>query len=336
MFVALIKKVVENINLSVNESSFAMDFIMKGEATPSQIASFITALRMKGETIDEITGFAKKMREHAIQIHPHKTNLVDTCGTGGDALGTFNISTVSAFVAAGAGVTVAKHGNRSVSSKCGSADLLCALGVNINIEPQKVKECIDKIGIGFIFAPVFHKAMRFAMPSRKEIGIRTVFNILGPLTNPANASAQILGVFDSRLCEVMAKVLRNLGVQHALVVHGNDGLDEISITDKTRISQLRKGKINNYEIKPKDFGIKKALLKDLFSDTVLNNKKIALNILKGKEIGPKRDVILLNSAAAIFVGGIAKDMHEGINLAKESIDSGLAYKKLCELIAFTT
>lgn len=331
-----IKKVVEGHNLTREEAALTMDTIMRGDATPSQIASFITALRIKGETVEEITGCAEKMREHAVNIYPHTKNLVDTCGTGGDVSGTFNISTVSALVAAGAGVPIAKHGNRSVSSRCGSADVLEALGVKIDIDPKKVEECIDKVGIGFIFAPNFHKAMRFAMPTRKEIGIRTVFNILGPLTNPAHASAQVLGVFREDLTETMAEVLKNLGVKHALVVHGMDGLDEISISDRTKVTHLREGKIETYFIKPEDFGIHKGKKEDILGGSAEENAEIAIEILKSEEKGSKRDIVILNAAAAIFVGGKAKDLKEGLRIAAGSIDSGAAYRKLEELVEFTS
>ncbi len=330
-----IKKVVECKNLTRQEAALTMDTIMKGEATPSQIAAFITALRMKGETIDEITGCAEKMREHAANIYPHQKNLVDTCGTGGDKSGTINISTISALVVAGAGVPVAKHGNRSVSSKCGSADVLEALGVKVDLEPKKVEECISKVGIGFIFAPKFHAAMKYAMPARKETGIRTVFNILGPLTNPAHATAQVLGVFNPDLTDVMANVLGNLGIKHALVVHGMDGLDEISISDRTKVSHLQNGQVQNEIIKPEDFGIKKAKLSEILGGSKEENAKIALNILKGKEKGAQRNVVLMNAAAAIYVSGKAQDLKEGFKLAAESVDSGAAYKKLEELIEFT-
>ncbi len=331
-----IKKVAECRNLTREEAAIAMDTIMQGNATPSQIAAFITALRMKGETPEEITGLAEKMREHAVNIFPHTKNLVDTCGTGGDVSGTFNISTVSALVAAGAGVPIAKHGNRSVSSRCGSADLLEALGVKIDIDPKKVEECIDKVGIGFIFAPNFHKAMKFAGPTRKEIGIRTVFNILGPLTNPARAGAQVLGVFREDLTEVMAEVLKNLGVKHALVVHGVDGLDEISISDKTKVSHLKDGKIETYFIKPEDFGLHRGKREEILGGSAEENAEIAIEILKNEEKGAKRQVVLLNAAAAIFVGGKAKDIKEGIKLAAGSIESGAANRKLEELVQFTS
>jgi anthranilate phosphoribosyltransferase len=330
-----IKKIVDRKNLTRDEAALTMDTIMRGEATPSQIAAFIVALRMKGETVDEITGCAEKMREHAINITPEQKNLVDTCGTGGDVSGTFNISTVSAFVVAGAGIPVAKHGNRSVSSKCGSADILEALGVNIEIEPKKVEESISKVGIGFIFAPKFHKAMKFAMPSRKEIGIRTVFNILGPLTNPAKAAAQVLGVFNPDLTEMLAKVLGNLGIKQAMVVHGMDGLDEISISNKTKVSELKNGKVKTSFIKPEDFGMKKGKKEDILGGSINENLKIAFAVLKGEEKGPKRDVVLINAAAAIYVGGKAKNLKEGVKLAAKSIDSGAAYKKVEELINYT-
>lgn len=331
-----IKKIVEGHNLTREEAALTMDTIMQGNATPSQIAAFLTALRMKGETVDEITGFAEKMREHAVNIYPHQKSLVDTCGTGGDVSGTFNISTVSAFVAAGAGVPIAKHGNRSVSSRCGSADMLEALGVKIDIDPKKVEECINEVGIGFIFAPNFHKAMRHAMPTRKEIGIRTVFNILGPLTNPARAKAQVLGVFHPELTEKVAEVLRNLGVEHAIVVHGMDGLDEISVSEKTQVTELKDGKIHTYFIKPEDFGIHRGRKDEILGGSTAENAEIAIEILKNEEKGTKRNIVLLNAAAAIFVGGKAKDIKEGIKLAAESIDSGEAYRKLEELIQFTS
>jgi len=330
-----IKKVVEGRNLTREESALTMDTIMRGDATPSQIAALITALRIKGETPEEITGFAEKMREHAVNIFPHSQNLVDTCGTGGDVSGTFNISTVSALVAAGAGVPIAKHGNRSVSSRCGSADVLEALGVKIDIDPKKVEECIDRVGIGFIFAPNFHKAMRFAAPTRKEIGIRTVFNILGPLTNPARASAQVLGVFRTDLTETMAEVLKNLGTRHALVVHGLDGLDEISVSDKTKVAHLRDGKIETYSVKPEDFGVRRGTREEILGGSAEENAEIAIEILKNEEKGAKREVVLLNAAAAIFVGAKSKDLKEGIKLAADSINSGAAYRKLEELIKFT-
>jgi len=323
-----IAKVIERKNLTREEASLTADTIMKGEATPSQVGAFLVALRMKGETIDEITGFAEQMRAHSVKIHPRAENLVDTCGTGGDISHTFNISTVSALVAAGAGVHIAKHGNRSVSSKCGSADLLEALGVRVDLPPAKVTECIDTIGFGFMFAPLFHPAMRFAAPTRREMGVRTIFNILGPLTNPAGAKFQILGVFSEKLVDLMIEVLRNLGAKHALVVHSRDGLDEISISDKTKVAELKEGRIRKYEIKPEDFGLKRASRDHIQVSNVEESKVSAIQILELREKNPKMDIVLLNAAAAIYVAGLAEDVRSGIKLAEESINSGAAFSKL--------
>jgi len=330
-----IKKVVDNIDLSREEASAVMGEIMSGEATPSQIACVITALRIKGETAEEITGFASRMRENAVRIHAKAESLVDTCGTGGDVSGTFNISTVSAIVAAAAGAKVAKHGNRSVSSRCGSADILEAMGVKIDIPPDRAAKCIDEVGIGFIFAPNFHPAMKYAAPSRKEIGIRTIFNILGPLTNPAGAKNQVLGVFNAKLTELMAMVLQNLGSSEVMVVHGMDGIDEISVSDRTKISHLKEGLIKNYYIEPKNFRMKRYAKEEILGGTVNENIKITSEVLKGIEKGAKRDIVLLNTSAALMAGKVANDMNEGINKAKEAIDGGLAFKKLEELIKFT-
>jgi anthranilate phosphoribosyltransferase len=330
-----IKKVVERTDLTRPEALSVMDEIMKGEATPSQIASLITAMRMKGETVDEITAFAQKMREHAIKIHPKVEHLLDTCGTGGDSSGSFNISTISAIIAAAAGAKLAKHGNRSASSKCGSADILEAAGVKIDLAPDKVEKCIEEIGIGFLYAQSFHPAMKYAGPSRKEIGIRTFFNILGPLANPAGAKNQLVGVFNEGMTEFMAKVLKNLGSHEVMVVFGKDTLDEISISNKTRISHLKNDKIRNYDISPTDFGIKKGKKEDMLGGSVDDNLKIMMRILKDKETGPRRDIVLLNTAAALTVGQVTHDMKSGIEIAKEMIDKGLAYKKLEQLIEFT-
>jgi anthranilate phosphoribosyltransferase len=331
-----IRKVVEGHNLTRQEAAMAMDTIMQGNATPSQIAALITALHTKKESVDEITGFAEKMREHATTIYPRVKNLVDTCGTGGDHAGTFNISTISALVAAGAGVPIAKHGNRSITSRCGSADLLEALGVKIDIEPKAVEQCINEVGLGFIYAPNFHQAMRFAAPTRKEIGISTVFNILGPLSNPASASAQVLGVFHADLTEIMAAVLKNLGVKHALVVHGNDGLDEISLCEQTRVTELKEGKISTYQIKPEDFGLLRVGSEELRGGSAQENAEIAIRILQNEEKEARRQVVLLNAAAAIYVGGLAQDLREGLKLAAGSVDSGAAKKKLEGLVQFTS
>lgn len=322
-----IAKVIEKKNLTEAEMVATFDEIMSGGASPAQIGAFITALRMKGETIEEITGAARVMREKALHIKTKAKMIVDTCGTGGDESGTFNISTTAAFVAAGAGLTVAKHGNKSVSSKSGSADVLRSLGVNIEVEVSHVERCLDEIGIGFLFAPLLHGAMKHAIGPRREIGIRTIFNILGPLTNPAGAHSQVLGVYDARLTEPLAKVLQNLGSTHVFVVHGADGLDEITLTGKTFISELKYGEIENYEILPEDFGLERCTKEELLGGDSETNARITLDILKGKN-GPHRDIVLLNAGAAIVSGGKAKDLREGLKAASESIDSGRAMKKL--------
>jgi len=302
---------------------------MEGKATDAQIGAFLTALRIKGETIAEITGAAKVMREKAIRINAPQ-GTVDTCGTGGDMARTFNISTTAAFVVSGAGIPVAKHGNRSVSSRSGSADLLQALGIDIELPPESVERCLREIGFGFLFAPIYHSAMRYALAPRREIGIRTIFNILGPLTNPAGARYQILGVYSSNLTEMMAEVLHNLGCIHGFVVHGEDGLDEITITGRTKISELNSGKVENYFIDPTDFGMKTGKVEDLRGGDPRENAEITMNILKGEK-GPKRDIVLLNASAAIVASGRANDLNEGIEIARSSIDSGAALRKLEEI-----
>lgn len=311
----------------------AMNEIMEGEASNAQIGAFITALRMKGETIEELAGAAKVMRAKAAKIKVDGT-IVDTCGTGGDGTNTFNISTACAFVAAGGGLRVAKHGNRSVSSQCGSADVLHALGVRIDCAPEQVKECIRKIGIGFLYAPIFHSAMKYAAPPRREIGIRTIFNLLGPLSNPAAANVQLLGVYDAALTLVMAEVLKKLGVGAALVVHGEGGFDEITITGSTRVSELKQGKIITYEICPEDFGLKRGILEDIIGGDANQNAKIIQSVLSGEK-GPKRDILLLNAGALFMAAEAAKDFKEGIALAERSIDSGAATEKLKQLIEVT-
>lgn len=322
-----ISKVVDGHDLSREEAAAVMSEIMSDEATPAQIACFITALRLKGETVEEITGCAEIMREKVTRIAAKANLLVDTCGTGGDSAHTFNISTTAALVAAGAGLSVAKHGNRSVSSSCGSADVLKALGVNIEAGADKVARCIDEVGIGFLFAPMLHPAMKYAIGPRREIGIRTIFNILGPLTNPAGATAQVLGVYDAGLTEPLAEVLKNLGSKHVFVVHGNDGLDEITVTDKTNVSEMVEGQVRSFVVEPEEFGISKADMSKLSGGTAEENAQITLNILKGEK-GPRRDIVLLNSSAAIVAGGIASNLMEGVQIAAESIDSGKALEKL--------
>ncbi|MFH1260099.1 MAG: anthranilate phosphoribosyltransferase [Elusimicrobiota bacterium] len=324
-----ISKLIVRQNLTEAEALGCMREIMNGEATSAQIAAFLVALRMKGETAEEITGCARVMRQMATQIKilNKEAVVIDTCGTGGDCKGTFNISTTTAFVAAGAGLIVAKHGNRSVSSCSGSADLLEALGVNINLTPEQVENCINEIGIGFLFAPLLHKAMKHAIGPRKEIATRTIFNILGPLTNPAQADVQLLGVYDLSLVELLANVLKNLGTRHAFVVHGEDGLDEITTTGQTTMAEVFDGKLKLYQINPKDFGIPLAQLSDLKGGEAKENAEITLRLLKGEK-GPKRDIVVLNAAAALIAAGKAKDFPEGLVLAGKSIDSGAALKKL--------
>lgn len=330
-----IQKLVDGTDLTYEESQEIMKEIMSGQATGAQIAAFLTALRMKGETVNEITAFTKVMKEYCRRIHPRvKGRLVDTCGTGGDKIKTFNVSTTAAFVVAGAGVAVAKHGNRSVTSKSGSADVLERLGLNLNLEPEAVENAIEKVGIGFMFAPAFHPAMKYAIGPRREIGVRTVFNILGPLTNPAGANTQLLGVYDRKLTEPLAHALKNLGCEEAMVVHGLDGLDEISTIGKTIISWLREDEVTTVEKVPKDFGVKLARSEDIKGTTPDESAELTFKILNGccAINDPKREIVLVNGVAGIVVGGKAEDFSYGMELACESIDSGVAYKKLKTLI----
>lgn len=329
-----ISKVVDLEDLTTEEMVTVMGEIMGGSAEPTQIAAFITALRMKGETVSEITGAATVMREKALHVNVDADAIVDTCGTGGDASMTFNISTAAAFVVAGAGVTVAKHGNRSVSSKSGSADVLKALGVNIEVDIECVEECIKDVGIGFLFAPLLHGAMKYAAPVRRDVGIRTIFNILGPLTNPAGAKHHLLGVYDPKLTDVMAEVLKNLGSKHAFVVSGDDGLDEITLTDRTKITELKGGTIKTYHVSPEDFGLERCTMNDLRGEGPLENAKIIRDLLEGKE-GPHRDIVLLNAAAGITAASKARSLEDGVLIARAAIDSGAAMKKLNGLIERT-
>lgn len=326
-----IQNLVEGISLNCHESREAMNEIMSGSATDAQIAAFLTALRMKGETVGELVSFAKVMREHCCLIHPRVVGrLIDTCGTGGDRLKTFNVSTATAFVIAGGGVSVAKHGNRSVTSKSGSVDVLEHLGVNLNMQPEKIETAIERIGVGFMFAPIFHPAMKYANTSRKEIGIRTIFNLLGPLTNPACANAQLLGVYDEKLTEPVAVALGNLGCEEAIVVHGSDGLDEISTLGCTVVSWLKNGEITSKEMYPRDFGVKQTCIQALEGGTPEVNAGILFRILSGhcSPDDPKTEIVLVNSAAGFIVGKKAEDFETGVELALESIRSGAAYKKL--------
>ena len=330
-----IRRITAGIHLSVPESIDVFNEIMTGKATDAQIAAFIVALRMKGETIEEITGAAMVMREKATSVLPRNyDHVIDTCGTGGDGAHTFNISTAAAFVAAGAGATVAKHGNRSVSSKCGSADVLEALGVSIGIEAGTMKECLDEIGICFLFAVSLHKAMKFAIGPRKEIGIRTIFNILGPLTNPSRAPAQLFGGFSPELTTTMAEVLKNMGSRKAYVVHGLDGLDEISTCAETRVSELGGGAIETYTIAPEQFGLPRAVAAEISGDTAAENAAMIKALLDGNK-GPRRDIVVLNAAFALAASGKASDPLHGIALAHESIDSGAAKEKLRLLVEKT-
>lgn len=322
-----ISKLIEKKDLTREEMVGVMNQIMTGNATPAQIGGFLIALRLKGETVEEITGAALVMKEKATKIRVRKEPIVDTCGTGGDLPNTFNISTIAAFVVAGCGLVVAKHGNRAVSSQCGSADLLEGLGVNLDVGVETVEKCIEEFGIGFLFAPLLHGAMKYAIGPRREMGIRTIFNILGPLTNPAGAQVQVLGVYSAELTQTIAGVLKNLGSRHAFVVHGEDGLDEITTTSPTQVSELKEGEVTTYSIKPEDFGIPGAKLDDILGGDIPHNVKIARDVLEGKK-GPRRDIVLLNASAAIVAGGKVNDLKEGIKLAEEAIDSGGAMEKL--------
>jgi len=322
---------VSGKSLTMDEAAQVMEEIMEGEVTPAQFGAFVTALRLKGETVEEIAGFARVMRAKAI---PVKTTgpVIDVVGTGGDTFNTFNITTTTAFVVAGAGLKVAKHGNRAMSSQCGSADVLEALGVKIDVTAEQVQECLEKVGIGFMFAQAFHPSMKYAAAPRREIGIRTIFNILGPLTNPAGATTYLLGVADILLVEKLALALKNLGCHHALVVHGEDGLDEITVTGRTQVCELKEGRIENYIISPEDLGLSRASLDSLKGGTVDENATLLRNILSGNTTGPQQDAVLINAAAAIVAGDKAQSLKQGLDIAQESLDSGRALAKLEQLI----
>ena len=332
-------------SLSRTEAREAMTEVLAGRCTDAQIAAFLVALHMKGETVEEIVGFAEAIRAAAAPLEVIKNStvdvsgterdaLVDTCGTGGDASGTFNISTATALVVAGAGVRVAKHGNRSVTSKCGSADVMEALGVNINLPPGEIAACLNKTGIAFLFAPAMHSAMRFVQPARRELRLRTVFNLLGPLTNPARASAQVVGVYSAELVEKLAEALSMLGLHRALVVHGLDGLDEITITASTRIAEVRDGTVRSYEVTPEEFQMPRASMEEISGGDATENARIIREILQGKE-SARRDIVLLNAAAALVAASKANHLSEALPLAAKSIDSGAATAKLEALIRFT-
>ncbi len=335
MITEVLSRVAEGKTLDRETAREVMSLIMRGEASDAQIACLLTALRMRGETSEEITGFAQAMREAAVNIRPSVSPLVDTCGTGGDGRGTFNISTAAAFVAAGAGVFVAKHGNRGVSSSCGSADVLEALGVDIEMGPERVLACIEEVGIGFLFAPLFHPAMRHVMRARREMGIPTVFNLLGPLTNPAGAQYQLLGVGKRDKAPLIADALAGMGVRRALVVHAEDGLDEISTTSPTLVWEVAGGEIRKGSIEPRELGLEAADPRTLKGGGAEENARIIRDeVLSGKP-GPRRDVTVLNAAAALYAAGKAADLHEGITLAQEAIDSGRALRKLEMMVDYS-
>ncbi len=340
-----VRALVERRDLTRIEAAAAMEAIMTGAATNAQIAAFLTALRMKGETVEELIGFAQVMRQKVVRIRTRadelaaltgtdREMLIDTAGTGGDAAGTFNVSTATAFVVAGTGLRVAKHGNRSVSSMCGSADVVETLGINLELAAPKVGRCVDEVGIGFLYAPLLHTAMKHVMPARREMGIRTVFNMLGPLTNPAGANAQVIGVYAAPLTEPLARVLAELGTIRAFVVHGADGLDEISNTGESRVSEVREGHVRTFALRPEDFGMARASIADLQGGDREQNAQIIRALLDG-EAGPKRDIVLMNAAAALVAGARARDLKEGVGLAAQSIDSGAARAKLERLVSFS-
>ena len=329
-----IKAVTEKQDLSEEQMSATMRLIMTGEATPAQVGGFLIGLRMKGETIDEITAAASVMRELASKVDVDKTHLVDTCGTGGDASGSFNISTASAIVVAAAGGRVAKHGNRSISSKSGSADVLETAGVNLELTPEQVAACVNEIGVGFMFAPLHHSAMKHAIGPRREMAVRTIFNVLGPLTNPAGAPNQVLGVFSKELVEPLARVLQRLGSEHVLVVHADDGMDEISIASSTTVAELKDGEVSVFTIEPEDFDMQRADLETIRAADSTDS----LNIIKAvfdNQDGPAKDIVCLNAGAAIYAAGLVSTLSEGVKKAQDVIARGLASEKLEQLISRT-
>lgn len=327
-----IQKVVEGKNLSEEEAKKVMNIMLSGDATQAQLGSFLTAMRMKGETLDELTGFASVLKEKAEHIAPNVENYVDLVGTGGDRTFTFNVSTTSALVAAGAGLPVAKHGNRSISSKSGAGDVLEALGVNIMAKPDVVTKCVEEAGIGFMFAQSFNKSMKYVGQARNDMGIRSVFNILGPLANPSDAKCMVVGVYDPELTEMVADAMSRLGVENGFVVSGEDHMDEFTITGKTTVSEIKNGKVSTYEVTPEQFGLRRASLEELQGGDGAQNAKITMEILQGKEKGAKRDIVLLNAGATLYAGGKADSIEAGMKLAAEAIDSGKANKVLDKLV----
>ena len=345
IIIEAVRALVERRDLTRIEAAAAMEAIMSGAATNAQIAAFLTALRMKGETVEELIGFAQVMRQKVVKVRAPSAGmvaatgtdremLIDTCGTGGDASGTFNVSTATAFVVAGTGLRVAKHGNRSVSSLCGSADVVETLGINIELTPAQVSRSLEEVGIGFCYAPLLHTAMKHVMPARREMGVRTVFNMLGPLTNPAGANAQVIGVYAAALTEPLARVLAELGTIRAFVVHGADGLDEISNTGESVISEVHEGVVRTSRVRPEDFGLPRASIRDLQGGDREENARIIRQVLDG-EAGPRRDIVVMNSAAALVVGGRAQDLKDGVAMAAQSIDSGAARGRLEALIGLS-
>lgn len=330
-----INEVISGNHLNRADMHVVMKTIMQGEATPAQIGGLLVALRLKGESVDEITAAAEVMRELAEKVNVDKSYLVDTCGTGGDGANTFNISTTSAFVVAACGVNVAKHGNRSVSSKSGSADVLEAAGINLELNAEQVESCIKNVGIGFMFAPMHHSAMKHAIGPRRELGIRTLFNVLGPLTNPAGAPNQVIGVFNSDWLNPLAETLKQLGSKHVLIVHAEDGLDEISISDKTHIAELKDGEINNYVISPEDFGMQRQDISTLAVNGVEDSLKTMQSVLNNNE-GAAKDIVCLNAGAAIYAAGLTDSIQNGVTKAMEKIASGAAKQKLEQLIEHST
>ena len=328
-----ISTLIAGRSLTMDEAAAVMTEIMQGEATPAQLGAFLTALRLKGETVEEITGFATIMRAKAITVTATEP-VLDIVGTGGDNANTFNISTTAAFVAAGAGLKVAKHNNRAMSSRCGSADVLEALGIKIDLNAEQVQRCLQEVGIGFMFAPAFHPAMKHAAGPRREIGIRTVFNILGPLTNPAKAQAQVMGVADGAMADKLALVLQSLGCRHALVVHGEDGLDEITITTRTQVYEVKDGSLKSYTVSPEDFGFSRASLDSLKGGTAAENAALLRNALSEAK-GPQKDIVLMNAAAALVAGDKVDTLQKGVTLAAEVVDSGCALAKVEQLIKFS-
>ncbi|BCA53416.1 Anthranilate phosphoribosyltransferase [Nitrospira sp. KM1] len=329
-----IAKLADRLSLTEKEAESVMDEIMDGEATPVQIAAYLMGLRLKGETVEEIAGSVSAMRNRAVRLVIGDPLVIDTCGTGGDGRHSFNISTTSAFVVAAAGLTVAKHGNRSVSSKCGSADVLSALGLNIDLQPDRVADCINEVGIGFLFAPLYHGAMKHCAGPRQELGVRTLLNVMGPLTNPAGAAIQVIGVYEPRLTELLGKVLMHLGSQHCFVVHGTDGLDEITLTDRTLVAEAKGGVLSNYVISPSEFGLTPVAGREFGGGTPQDNAAITREILHGRK-GPRRDVVCLNAAPALVAGRKVKTLQDGFVLAGQMIDSGAAAEKLARLVAFS-